>query len=222
MWDGVPVPISIVLFIVLMMMVGMLEGLQIALFAVIRRSDVEVRQHPMAYQNRQLILSKSQNLPAFLIGRQILVTGCTFIVARITAVDVDVDTDRNIFGVSDPLQTFFNTGLLGAIITTIMASLIWRIIAASYPIVFLSNPIVYILIRLCLYIEMSGICSSAWILAYVHTKLMNYKNDEIYMSGSHDENDDNDELYEQNSKNSMLGFDLEVNVPTTTTTTTTP
>ena len=87
------------------MIVGMLEGLQIALFAVIRRTDLET-QYPMAYQNSQLILSKAQNLPAFLIGRQILVTGCTFSVARITAVDVDTATktaaeegrlDRHIF-----------------------------------------------------------------------------------------------------------------------------
>ena len=220
MWDGVPIPISILLFIVLMMIVGMLEGLQIALFAVIRRTDLET-QYPMAYQNSQLILSKAQNLPAFLIGRQILVTGCTFIVARITAVDVDTATESNIFGVGDSLQSFFNTGLLGAIITTIMASLIWRIIAASYPVAFLSNPIVYILIRSCLYIETSGICSSAWILAYLHKKLMNYKNDEMYIGmNSTTTNDDDaasaEQHLNQNSdgKNCNHELDLEENAPT--------
>ena len=203
-----------------MMIVGMLEGLQIALFAVIRRTDLET-QYPMAYQNSQLILSKAQNLPAFLIGRQILVTGCTFIVARITAVDVDTATESNIFGVGDSLQSFFNTGLLGAIITTIMASLIWRIIAASYPVAFLSNPIVYILIRLCLYIETSGICSSAWILAYLHKKLMNYKNDEMYIGmNSTTTNDDDaasaEQHLNQNSggKNCNHELDLEENAPT--------
>jgi Silicon transporter len=188
MWDGVPVPVSIILFIGLMMVVGMLEGLQIALFAVVRRTDL--KDHRMAYQNSQLILSTPEKLPAFLIGRQILVTVCMFIVARITAINVDLDVEgANIWGVSDGVQYFFNTGLLGAVITTIMASLIWRVIAASYPVAFLSNPLVYVLIRMCFYLEMSGICSSAWWLAFCYKKALDYHVDETFLGEKEDEND---------------------------------
>ena len=87
-----------------------------------------------------------------------------FIVARITSVDVETNDDDesdNIFGVSNGVQNFFNTGLLGAIITTIVGSLIWRIIASSFPVIFLSNPLVYLIIRLCLLLEASGVCSAS-------------------------------------------------------------
>ena len=189
MWDGVPIPVSIIFFFILMMVVGMLEGLQIALFAVMRRTDLE-QDHHMAHKICQLVFSDPKNLPAFLVGRQILVTCCMFIVARITAVNVDLETGTNIFGVSDNLQNFFNTGLLGAVITTIIASLIWRIIASSYPVAFLSNPAPYVLIRICLFLEKSGICSSAWILAYGHKKVMNYHEDVVYIGDQADTDDD--------------------------------
>jgi hypothetical protein len=203
MWDSIPIPVSILLFIILMMVVGMLEGLQIALFAVIRRTDLQT-EYPMAYANSQMIFSKSENLPAFLIGRQIMVTVCMFIVARITSINVNTTTDKNIFGVSDQIQGLFNTGLLGAIITTIMASLIWRIIASSYPVAFLSNPVVYVLIRLCLFLEMSGICSSAWILAFFYKKVMNCNIDEVYISINNKEADEDEPNEKQfNNKNDL-------------------
>jgi hypothetical protein len=86
-------------------------------------------------------------------------------------VDVDAGEDT-IFGVSSGIQEFFNTGLLGAVITTIVASLAWRIIASSFPIAFLSNPLIYVIIRLCLVLEASGICSAAWLLALVHKQVL--------------------------------------------------
>jgi hypothetical protein len=45
----------------------------------------------------------------------------------------EVGTHDNIFGVSDGLQSFFNTGLLRAVIMTIVASLAWHIIASAFP-----------------------------------------------------------------------------------------
>jgi Silicon transporter len=49
-----------------------------------------------------------------------------------TNLAVKVGEDPNIFGVSDGVRTFFNTGLLVALITTIVASLTWRVIASSF------------------------------------------------------------------------------------------
>jgi hypothetical protein len=95
---------------------------------------------------------------------------------------VDVDSgEGNIFGVSDGIQEFFNTGLLGAVITTIVASLAWRIIASSFPIAFLSNPLIYVIIRLCLVLEASGVCSAAWLLALVHKQIAGYQLDEVHI-----------------------------------------
>jgi len=77
-----------------------------------------------------------------------------------------------------------NTGLLGAVILTIIGSLAWRIVASSFPVAFMSNPLIYIIIRICLLIEASGICSSAWVLARWHKLLVNYQPDEVYLKGA--------------------------------------
>ena len=109
-------------------------------------------------------------------------TVCTFFIARITTINVVVGSgEGNIFGVSDGAQAFFNTGLLGAIITTIVGSLAWRIIAASFPVAFLSNPLVYVILRLCLLIEASGVCSAAWLLALINRQIFGYQDDQVYI-----------------------------------------
>lgn len=181
MWDGVPEYASVIAFFVLMIFVGMMEGLQIALFAVVNLPEEELLNHKAASANCQLVFAGS-NFQAFLIGRQILVTICMFVVARITSVDVDIDAGEDtIFGVSTGVQNFFNTGLLGALITTIFASLAWRIVASSFPVAFMSNPLVKVIIRACLLLEASGICSAAWLLALIHKQLVNYRIDDEYI-----------------------------------------
>jgi Silicon transporter len=181
MYAGVPEVVSVIVFFVLMCFVGMMEGMQIALFAVVNMPAEELAKYPIAAKNCELTFT-GNNLQAFLIGRQICVTCCMFIVARITSVNVDVDTDEsNIFGVSDSIQGFFNTGLLGAVITTIVGSLAWRIIASSFSVAFLSNPLIYVIIRLCLLLEASGVCSAAWLLALIHKTVVGYQLDEVYI-----------------------------------------
>jgi hypothetical protein len=184
MWDGVPEVVSVIVLFILMAFVGMMEGMQIALFAVVNLPEEELKHHAIAYANCQLTFA-GENLQKFLIGRQICVTICMFVVARITSVDVDVDAGEDtIFGVSDGLQEFFNTGLLGAVITTVVASLVWRIIASSFPVAFLSNPLIYLIIRLCLVLEASGLCNAAWVLGRWNKLMAGYQPDEVYLEGA--------------------------------------
>jgi hypothetical protein len=188
MWDGIPEAVSVIVFFILMCFVGMMEGMQIAMFAVVNLPEEELKNHAIAYANCQLTFT-GQNLQAFLIGRQICVTICMFVIARIASVDVDLDevghsTSDNIFGVGDGLQGFFNTGLLGAVITTIVASLAWRIIASSFPVAFLSNPLIYLIIRLCLILEASGLCSAAWVMGRFNKAIADYQPDEVYLEDS--------------------------------------
>lgn len=180
MWDGIPSVVAVIIFFLLMGFVGIMEGMQIALFAVINLPDHELQEHKAAWAMCQLAF-KGSNLQAFLIGRQILVTICMFIVARITSLKVEVGTGENVFGVSDGMQEFFNTGLLGAIITTVCASLAWRIIASSFPVAFLSNPLVYVILRVCLVLEASGLCSASWMLAAFQKRIGKYLPDECYI-----------------------------------------
>lgn len=187
MWKGIPPAVSVVVFVLLMCWVGMCEGMQIALFAVVNMPKETVANAPLARKTCELAFTGT-NLQAFLIGRQICVTVCMFVVARITTLDTVTGKGDNLFGVSDGVQAFFNLGLLGAIITTIVASLAWRIVASSFPVAFLSNPLAYVVIRVCLVLEASGVCSAAWLLALIHKQIIGYQLDEVYIGSTEERN----------------------------------
>uniref|UniRef100_A0A7S3KWK6 Silicon transporter n=1 Tax=Amphora coffeiformis TaxID=265554 RepID=A0A7S3KWK6_9STRA len=181
MYANVPPTASIIVFLVLMCFVGLMEGMQIALFAVVNLPEEELRHHVVARKNCELTF-RGSNFQAFLIGRQICVTLCMFVVARITTIAVDTDAgEATVLGVSQGWQKFLNTGLPGALITTIVGSLAWRIIASSFPVAFMSNPLIYWTIRLCLFLEASGVCSAAWLLAAVHKRAVGFQLDDAYL-----------------------------------------
>lgn len=183
MWNGVPVYVSIILFFLLLCFMGMLQGLQIAFFTVVNLPKESLNDAPTAKYNCELAFS-GRNLQTFLIGRQLGVTLCMFIVANMTTVRLKPG-QKNLFGVSDRMENLlFNTGFLGALITTVVGCLSWRIFAAAFPIVFLSNPIVSVLLRICWTLEASGVCSAAWLLAQIHKEIAGYQLDEFYIDNS--------------------------------------
>ena len=159
----------------------MLEGMQIAFFAVSKLTVEERNSSPMAAFTCD-VLFRGNNLPNFMIGRQICVTLNFFVIARLTTLDVDYNSgDATIFGVSNGLQAFFNTGLTGAIVTTILGSIVWQLVASAYPITFLGSPFGHILLRLCLALESTGICSAAWFFGLIHKYIAGFKYDEEYI-----------------------------------------
>jgi len=181
MWDGVPPVVAVIIFFVLMSVVGMLEGMQIAFFAVAKVPATERGESKFAKMTCDVLFGGTgNNLPGFMIGRQLCVVSCMFFIARVTSVSIP-DGEENIFGVSDQLQEFFNTGLLGAVITTIVGSIAWQLVAAAFPLAFLANPLTYILLRICLLLEATGICSGAWVIAAVLKKIIGYQRDEVYI-----------------------------------------
>merc|ERR1719276_619728 len=181
MWEGVPAGVSVVLFFVLMSVVGMLEGMQIAFFAVTKIKKEERGKSKFAVKTCDLLFKgKGRNLPAFMVGRQLSVVTCFFVIARVTTLSI-AEGEENLWGVSDTLQNFFNTGFLGAIITTILASISWQLVASAFPIAFLANPITYIFLVICLAFEATGICQGAWVLAWIMKKTINLQRDEVYI-----------------------------------------
>jgi len=181
MWEGVPAWVTLVFFFLFMAIVGMLEGMQIAFFAVARMSSEERAKSAWAKKTCNVLFEgDGRNLAGFMIGRQMCVTLCFFIIARVTTVKLN-DGDPNIFGVSDVVQKFFETGLLGALITTIVASIAWQLVASAFPMAFLSTPITYVLLRFCLGLEWTGLCQGSWVFARAHRKLVKFKRDEVYI-----------------------------------------
>jgi silicon transporter len=183
MWEGVPEWAAVIIFFILMSVIGLLEGMQIAFFAVAKIPASERGDSVFAKKTCELLFKgEGRNLPGFMIGRQLCVVSCMFFVARVTSLDVDVDEgEETLWGVSDAWQKFFNTGLLGAIITTIVASIAWQLVASAFPIAFLSNPFTYIFLRICLFLEATGLCSGAWVLAWINKTVAGYQRDEVYI-----------------------------------------
>merc|ERR1739838_145561 len=181
MWDGLPPIVGLILFVVLMCCVGLLEGMQIAFFAVSKLPKSERGSSPMALRTCECLFKNGgKNLPGFMCGRQMTVTLCFFVIARVTTVNVVVGEEPNIFGVPDWVQLYlFNLGFMGAITTTILGSIAWQLVAGSFPIAFLSNPIVYIFLQAALFLEATGICSAAWFLALIQKKIAGFQFDEV-------------------------------------------
>ena len=181
MWSSFPPAASVVLFFVLLFIIGLLEGSQIAYFAVTKLQQSERGDGYFAKKTCEILFkNNNHNLAAFMIGRQLCVVSLMFIIARITSVKLD-EGDENIHGVSDGVQNLFNTGLLGALCVALVGSIPWRLISSAFPIAFLSNPLTYILLRFCLFLEMTGLLHGAWVLAAIHRKISGFQRDEIYI-----------------------------------------
>ena len=109
-------------------------------------------------------------------------------VARITTIDANNEDIKNhgetTLGVSEEVQAFINTGLLAALVTTILGSLMFRVVASSAPLLFLSNPIINMFLRMCLIVEYTGIMQFAWMVAKGVRRLLCYHADYSYLKCS--------------------------------------
>lgn len=184
LWNSIPDWGGIALFIGLMFIIGILEGMQIAFFGLAKVSKEERGDNEYVKKTCKLLFrGNGQNLPGFMVGRQLLVVGCYFIIARITTqkIDVNATPSENIIGVFDGFQEFMNTGFHAAVITTIFASISWQLFASAFPFLFLSNPLTYLILRICLLMEVTGVCASSWALAAIHKKISGFQYDEIYV-----------------------------------------
>merc|ERR1711862_1090839 len=103
---------------------------------------------------------------------------CMFFVARVTSIKM-AEGAGNMFGVSDAIQKMFDTGLLGALFLTVVGSISWQLVASAFPIAFMANPLTYILLRIALFIEFTGICNGAWVVAATIANLAGYQRDEV-------------------------------------------
>lgn len=212
MWDGVPNWLAVILFFFFMAIVGALEGIQVAFFAVANMTDAQRRRGTWAEKCCDVLFTKNdgRNLPGFMVGRQMCVTLCFFIIARVTTI-VLADGDDNIFGVPDGLQGFFNTGLLGALITTIVASIMWQLVATAFPFLFMNNPITYALLQWCLFLEWTGLCQGAWVMAMVLRKITHYKKDAVYLGTAEERVAKEKEIEAKTNKESSAETGVEAN-----------
>ena len=188
-WDSLPPSVSFVILIVLIFIGGLLEGLQIAIFKVLHMPKEDLQEHKVASSNCNIVFAGK--LERLLVGRQIIQTILMFLIAKISTVKHLSDSSESLFGLENSfISTLFDTGVAGALISTVIASLSWRVLANSFPFLFLSNPFAYWIIKLCLFMESTGVCYSAWILAEINRRFVKYNHDEVYIGKAAGKEDD--------------------------------
>ena len=185
LWKAVPPSAAIILFLCLMCLVGLLEAAQIAYFAVSKLRVNERGSNWFAKKSCELLYAGKDgqpgvNLPGYMIGRQLCVVSCMFFVALATTTNVPAG-EPTILGIPEGLQQLANLGLLGALVTTLVGSIAWRLAGSAFPIFFLSTPPAYIMLRVCLTVESIGILNAAWVLGWIHKKVARFQIDELYI-----------------------------------------
>eukprot|EP00815_Leptocylindrus_aporus_P010989 CAMPEP_0116053136 /NCGR_PEP_ID=MMETSP0322-20121206/2000_1 /TAXON_ID=163516 /ORGANISM="Leptocylindrus danicus var. apora, Strain B651" /LENGTH=587 /DNA_ID=CAMNT_0003536227 /DNA_START=88 /DNA_END=1848 /DNA_ORIENTATION=- len=160
MWDDISPGLSLFLFVVVLMWGMLLQGVQVAIFALMKLPSERYRHRKTARLNFKAVFNHgSENVDNFLIGRQLLVTAFYFFMSKIT--HLDYPDDDTIWGVSQTVHDLLSFGLFGALVTTIPL-LGGRIAGAVAPTIFLSNILILPNIYLCRYIGASEIVSVAW------------------------------------------------------------
>jgi len=181
-YPSIPNGVSLFLFFFFMGVVGMLEGMQIAFFSVAKLPASERGTSFFGKKTCDILFKgNGANLPGFMIGRQLTVVASFFMVGSITGLNYPDAEGNNIFNISDSSQKFLNFGFHGAVTTTILASITWQYAASAFPIAFLNNPFTFILLHIALFLEWTGLCAGAWVLARVQKSVQKLQYDEVYV-----------------------------------------
>jgi hypothetical protein len=72
------------------------------------------------------------------------------------------------------LQVFFNTYILGSILTTIIGSIAWHLVDSAFPLAFLSNPLVYLLLWSTLLLKSYCYIICCMVLRYDYERIFDY------------------------------------------------
>jgi len=163
MWKEVPGWASLLIFIFCLWLLGVMEGLQIALVELKRQNpDTYKDQYPTAYKLGQMA-SQGDNIEKFLMGRQVFVVCLVFFSAKLTTIH---SKGEFLFDVPDWVQiTFLETGLLACVVVVIVAQLMPQIVASLYPVQFLELVVMKPAYYACIILEFIGITHFCWVLA---------------------------------------------------------
>ena len=200
MWKAVPGWASLIIFVLVLYLLGVMEGLQIALVELKRQQPESYKNsHPKAYRIGQLAM-KGDNVERFLMGRQVFVVCLVFFSAKLTTIHGNSESGF-LFYVPDWVQALFlETGLLACVVVVIIAQLMPQILASLYPTQFLELIVMRPAYWACICLETSGITHICWVLAWLMGKMFGMKEEVV---------DDGAEMAKQGNKDN-LGYTSEV------------
>merc|ERR1712110_757799 len=166
-WKAVPGWAALIIFLLVLFLLGVMEGIQIALVEL-KRQDPETykESHPQAYRLGR-IAARGDNIERFLMGRQVFVVCLVFFAAKLTTIHGRAP-DGFLFPVPEVVQTLLlETGLLARVVVVIVAQLTPQIIASVYPVEFMQTLVGLPAYYACIGLEATGITHFTWILAHL-------------------------------------------------------
>ena len=176
--------VHFLLFCFCMLMVAYLEGLQVAILAVVDEDHEPYRlSHPRAY-NLMKCAKEGTNVDRFLVGRQFATIFFMTLIGQVT-------TFPNISNLGIPKAVWFifiQTGLPAAVVVTTIASLQPQLLAAKDPWLFMDLYGVYSTLKFCHGLEFTGIGTH---FAYMLTRFIKST---IFISGKQSSEESKKEL----------------------------
>jgi len=171
MWKVVPGWASLLIFVFVLFLLGVMEGLQIALVELKRQEPESYKNsHPKAYRLGQYAFH-ADNVERFLMGRQVFVVCLVFFAAKLTTIHGTSDSGF-LFPVPDWVQgLFLETGLLACVVVVIVAQLMPQIVASLYPTQFMELLVMRPAYWACIILETSGITHFCWVLAWIMSRI---------------------------------------------------
>jgi hypothetical protein len=64
------------------------------------------------------------------------------------------------------MDAFLESGILGAIFVVNIGQLSFRMMASCFPVLFIDNYVMYVILRVSLLVEKTGVCNACWPLSW--------------------------------------------------------
>jgi uncharacterized membrane protein len=150
------------IFVFCVTLLGMLEGLQIAILELERANRERFRHMKRAYFNHKLATRHNGlNVQRFLVGRQFFVVFVVFLSAQITTYStLELPIPKWLF------VFIIETGLPGVLVVLSFGQLMPQLVAATHPITFMDLPGSWLVIKIALTFESMGITHFSWVLTF--------------------------------------------------------
>jgi len=150
------------IFVFCVSLLGMLEGLQIAILNLERANRERFKHMKRAYFNHKLATKyNGLNVQRFLVGRQFFVVFVVFLSAQITTYStLSLPIPRWLF------IFIIETGLPGVLVVLSFGQLMPQLVAATHPVTFMDIPGSWLVIKIALLFEAIGITHFSWVLTF--------------------------------------------------------
>ena len=162
-----------ILFFCSIFLLAITEGMHVACVQVAYRDFPS--NYNSLYPNAMQIVkyqNRGNNLQHFLVGRQIVVVCCVFVLGRVTTSDV-------FFGLSNVAEWFISTymysGFAGVIITVILGQISPQIVSSKYPLNYLNIWFIKYIFYFCIFLEETGIANVVWLFGWLVFKIFKNK-----------------------------------------------